>query len=91
MKKYIIKNCPAFVLMRTGTNTTYFDMCGNAKGRIACKDCTDCLLKQIVEKCKKSRYKVLYSKYQREDIETTKIKKTAQEILNLLEIEEVEG
>jgi hypothetical protein len=50
--KYKIINCPAFVLMRTATSGTYFDMCGNAKGHIKCADCTDCRLKQIVEKCK---------------------------------------
>lgn len=51
---YVIQNCPAFVLMRTATSGTYFDMCGNAKGHIKCADCTDCVLKQIVEKCRKT-------------------------------------
>ena len=75
--KYIIKNCPAFVLMRTGTNTTYFDMCGNAKGRIACKDCADCLLKRIAEKCKLAKQGVGLS-----------MKNFADELLEMLEIKE---
>ena len=83
MTKYIIKNCPAFVLMRTGTNTTYFDMCGNAKGRIACKDCADCLLKRIAEKC----FKVTNVYCQSEHFNPRY--QDAKEILKLLEIEEV--
>lgn len=51
---YIVKNCPAFVLMRTATSGTYFDMCGNTKGHIKCADCTDCVMKQIVELCKET-------------------------------------
>jgi hypothetical protein len=49
MSKYVIRDCPAFVLMRTATSGTYFDICGNAKGHIKCVDCTDCVMKQIVE------------------------------------------
>ena len=48
---YIVKNCPAFVLMRTATSGTYFDMCGNAKGHIKCADCTDCVMKRVIGKC----------------------------------------
>lgn len=40
-KKMIIRNCPA--IFRSGT-------CG-VKYQIKCKDCTDCVLKQIVEYC----------------------------------------
>ena len=43
----------------------------------ACADCTDCLLKQIVERCKARSEKFFSFLF-------------AQEILNLLEIEEVE-
>lgn len=51
MNKYIIRNCPAFVLMRTATSGIYFNMCGIAKGHTHCKDNTDCLLKRIMERC----------------------------------------
>ena len=50
--KYKVSNCPSFVLMRTATSGTYFDMCGNAKGHIKCADCTDCVIKQVIEKCR---------------------------------------
>lgn len=42
-KKYIIKNCPA-------RNNGYFKDCVGTYHN-ECQDCTDCLLKQIVEKC----------------------------------------
>jgi hypothetical protein len=77
VNKYIIKNCPAFVLMRTATSGTYFDICGNAKGHIKCVDCTDCILKQIVEKCTE-RFVGF--------VEESSIK---DEILDLLDIQEV--
>lgn len=43
--KYMIKNCPCY-------NKDYSCQSkDNITGKY-CKDCTDCLLKQIVEKCK---------------------------------------
>ena len=75
----IIKNCPAFVIMRTATSGTYFDMCGNAKGHTYCKDCTDCVMKKIVEKCKLQTEGVGLSG-----------KNLAEKLLKLLDIEEVE-
>ena len=43
MTKYIIKNCPAFSVC---------GICVSQEAECLCKDCTDCLLKQIVKKCK---------------------------------------
>ena len=79
--KYIIRNCPAFVLMRTATSGTYFDMCGNAKGHIKCADCTDCKLKQIVEKCKL---------FQNNYLVNDGVQLLTTNILNSLDIQEVE-
>lgn len=45
MSKYIIKNCPALYQIKGMTNECL-------DGNYQCQDCTDCLLKQIVEKCK---------------------------------------
>lgn len=49
--KYIIKNCPV-------NYGLYKEMCGFVKETEdifkKCADCTDCLLKQIVELCKKA-------------------------------------
>ena len=46
MSKYIIKNCPAFDYKYNECHSKI----GNHK--LYCMDCTDCILKQIVEKCK---------------------------------------
>ena len=43
-KKYIIKNCPAFCN----------NFCGDDRKEYFCEEITDCLLKWIVEKCKKT-------------------------------------
>lgn len=67
MTKYIIKNCPAYDICDID-----WDCVANDVADLNCKDCTDCLLKQIVKKCKNSTYT------------------TAQEILSMLEIQEVE-
>ena len=52
MSKYIIKNCPAFLddvqLLEFSEGT-----CNSLQNhRTYCQDCTDCVLKQIVELCK---------------------------------------
>ena len=44
--KYIIRNCPALVGCRVEQDLCY------KNGLHKCQDCTDCVLKQIVEKCK---------------------------------------
>ena len=46
MSKYIVKNCPCIY---TGWSTKYECFYYNKH----CKDCTDCLIKQVIEKCKK--------------------------------------
>lgn len=68
--KYIIKNCPIF-------ETDYY--CGENLDK--CADCTDCVLKRIVEKCKdikKDHY------WGMREI------RFSQEILELLDIQECE-
>ena len=57
MSKYVIKNCPNYI-----PHFSYFDACKCEKsGRINgnyienCKDISDCLLKQIVERASKFR------------------------------------
>ena len=75
--KYIIENC--------GCNPS----CDECYGR--CNKIDNCLLKQIVEKCKENQKPfmewnengIIFSKYRES-------KKLADEILGLLEIEEIE-
>jgi hypothetical protein len=73
MIKYIIKNCPAIYGDEYCKENTYED------GTVLCQDCTNCLLKQIVELCKeefKGQYSDAWS--------------LAQKISELLDIQEVE-
>lgn len=87
-KKYIVKNCPS---IHTGWRTMYECFHYNKP----CTDCTDCLIKQVVEKCKKE---VICDDCELQG--TTKcdarlctnfyLNDLAQEILQLFTIEEVE-
>ena len=49
MSKYIVKNCPCLYEYGKG------DCCNDLKydQHTLCKACTDCLIKQVIEKCKK--------------------------------------
>lgn len=51
MTKYIVKNCPSLddVLDVNTSNTVYKNHCLNKD--CACKDRTDCPIKQVVELC----------------------------------------
>ena len=55
--KYIIKNCPAYIHRPLSTHDRVGLLGDKVKPNhkelyVYCADCTDCLLKQIVEKCK---------------------------------------
>ena len=45
MSKYIVKNCPTLM----GNRLCY------GKTTKQCADCTDCVIKQVIEKCKDSQ------------------------------------
>lgn len=76
--KYIIKNCPA-------RNNGYFKDCVGTYHN-ECQDCTDCLLKQIVEMCRQPNEPYYNSECEygigRIDM--------GEDILELLEIQECE-
>lgn len=63
--KYIIRNCPA-----------YSNYCEEIKS-YECQNCTDCIMKQIVEKCMEDWKDMMTTSFQRG-------------LLNLLEIQEIE-
>lgn len=51
---YVIRNCPCFVEgIAIKGNEQKTQTCNNHKVRelTHCKDCTDCLIKQVVDKC----------------------------------------
>jgi len=80
MKKYIVKNCPAIYDYGKGKccNDLKFDE------HTLCQNCTDCLIKQIVELCGKY-HKIEIGK----NNPMVAINYLSSDILNLLEIEEV--
>lgn len=77
MNKYIVKNCPCI----TGDEcNSYYD------DEPFCQDCTDCIIKQVIEKCKRT-----LSKNKGFEREFTLGKMTfAEFILKDFDIEEVE-
>ena len=76
MSKYIIKNCPAL-------SFSLGFYCDEYQKK--CQDCTDCVLKQIVEKCKEN----LNSLEAYVDVRSLECV-ILQNILKLLDIQEVE-
>ena len=81
MNKYIVKNCPCF---NKNPNNEYWVECGNQHvSALRCSNCTDCLIKQVIEKCK--RYEDMSSCY-----DCIWGNGAANEILQLFEIEECE-
>ena len=72
MKQYVVKNCPLY---------TEIDNLGNTCASLyTCESDTDCLIKQIIEKCKKAQniYNVAMNKNE-----------LADEILEFFSIQEV--
>lgn len=52
MNKYIVLNCPVLLPM-----TKLCDSENLNKPSTYCQDCTDCVIKQAIEKCKESPFK----------------------------------
>ena len=77
MSKYIVKNCPCLYEYGKG------DCCNDLKfdQHTLCQDCTDCLIKQVIEKCKFLKSTFDYDKASNY---------VTNEILQLFEIEECE-
>ena len=70
--KYIVKNCPTF-----NDNKGFYYSCKNLNVEpIDCQDCTDCLIKQVIEKCRDLPFSACAC---------------GDEILQLFEIEEYEN
>jgi hypothetical protein len=74
--KYIIKNCPSILPMTKLCDSESMFNCGTY-----CKDCTDCVIKQVIEKCK--------NELQVRNNWWCGAKPLAQEILQLFDIEEI--
>ena len=88
--KYIIKNCPAFCDVDDD-----WDCISRDTEELKCQDCTDCLLKQIVEKCRSEQVECPCNdddetRYYCWECEKPHRASLATEILSMLEIEECE-
>ena len=87
MNKYIIKNCPAVYIFKSGYSCNNLDYDEHK----FCKDVTDCLLKRIVELCNKIKpLEISSAQKQLTNVWADRGYVLAQDILNLLEIEEVD-
>lgn len=50
--KYIVKNCPCYV-----NYENILHLCCDGQGEGECQDCTDCVIKRVIEKCKEHPFK----------------------------------
>ena len=83
MQKYVVKNCPC--------NVTTEDMCDwENTNETYCEDCTDCLIKQVIEKCNEAVRTYDNEEFYEDDCDRFLGESAfAQEILELFEIEEI--
>ena len=82
-KNYVITNCP--VAFNTRVDGTYCNDVEITNGKnIHCQYITDCVLKQIVEKCKNTQF---LSTKNRLDLYAVKV--FANDLLQLLDMQEV--
>lgn len=86
--KYIVKNCPAILPMTKLCDSENTFNCGTF-----CKDCTDCVIKQVIEKCKDAKLECS-CKNPNLDIDCFECTsggraELGQEILNMFDIEEI--
>ena len=85
MNKYIVKNCPA--LRGWVCNEQFI----RQDKMVDCQDCTDCLIKQVIELCKDDMKPI--REWREGDVVFVEYKKDvhlANDILQLFEIEECE-
>lgn len=88
MSKYVIKNCPACrqynVFGVDDKPCCYSDM-------KYCQDCTDCVMKKIVEKCREAQEIMDKEEYYEDDFDTFNGESImAETIMDILEIQECE-
>lgn len=79
-KKIIIRNCPMY----------FHGNCYGHTGSCDCQNCTDCVLKQIVEKCKVIKCPCEYKGADCWECTESGARRFADKILKLLDIQEVE-
>ena len=89
---YVIRNCPCFFEENEEVNDYTCSWCGTEE--LACQDCTDCKLKQIVELCKEENAEgenlASIMRLSNKDTKEFLSRFASNKILKLLNIEEVE-
>ena len=76
--RYIVKNCPAILPMTKLCDSESTFNCGTF-----CKDCTDCIIKQVIEKCMHEAHGDTWQIVRAGDVFL------ANDILKLFDIEEI--
>lgn len=85
--KYIVKNCPSILPMTRLCDSESIFNCGTY-----CKDCTNCVIKQVIEKCKGAVSNYSNLEILRTACETSEAygkANIAEQILQLFDIEEI--
>lgn len=89
--KYIIKNCPCYIDMPLHNHDKVCRLGDIVKPNhkelyVYCQDCTDCVMKQIVELCKEESSIMQH----KQKVKVKGLNKLADRIFELLDIQEVE-
>ena len=65
---YVIRNCPAYQTFYSDTtNGSSSTLCTKGFTKAYCQDCTDCVMKQIVELCAEEYHKCKHCKKECDD------------------------
>ena len=83
--KYIVKNCPCLFNSYYASGKTVRFECndGNHDNKL-CRDCTDCLIKRVIDKCNHYQNKIGRTvEYRAGYVDATK------QILDMFDIEEI--
>lgn len=83
-KKMIIRNCPAY------SETRVYWTCYEDNNKLLCQDCTDCVMKQIVELCNGIKCPCEYKGADCWECTESGARRFADKILKLFDIQEVE-
>lgn len=90
VKRYVVKNCPNLAESYYADGHISKNECSLDIYDKQCSNCTDCLIKQVIDKCKNIECPCEFNGADCWECNTAGQKTFAQHILQLFEIEEVE-
>lgn len=85
---YIVKNCPSYATFYPDTGDEPFTACDAKLPSKKCQDCTDCVIKQVIEKCKAKKLDIYNPSIGNEHYALANSVLSTQ-ILQLFDIEEI--